>query len=528
MLYTSGSIAILAIGAFLAFSTLKHTLWPPQPTFQTVSGDECTVDKFPHIPNVNLTSVSIESEQAEHCKISGVIETEIRFELLLPNDWNGKFAMGGGGGFAGTLAHMAMLYGAVHSGYATVGTDTGHAAHPLDGTWALNNPERVANFGHRAVHLTATTAKVLIEAYYQQPSKQNYFVGCSRGGGQALMEAQRYPGDFDGIIAGAPAYNWTAMAATAMQIARAMFPDPHNLGEAIIGEEDQMLIANSYLEKCDDEDGIVDGILTNPNQCNFKIESLLCEGEGDQDCLSEQQVQAMQVIYQGPRDHLGVLDSGFPLGGEQSEEGMKTWMTGGLNLRNPEPDNEQLNPGGYEIPVIPNSLFGFGNGVMQNMIFNDPDWDYSTYSYDNYREDSSSIAKILNATNPDLSSFRDRGGKLLMYHGWSDRALSANATIKYFDDVMSHDPSARNDVRLYLMPGVDHCFGGKGPTFVNFLTTIDSWITSGDAPEALEASWMRWDFVPYESRLICPHPKQLVYDGQGPTREAASFSCAMP
>jgi len=177
----------------------------------------CKLESLPQLPDVAITSVTQETQPALHCKVAGVIGPEIRFELLLPEKWNGKFVFGGGGGFVGSVVNVAAsLYGALQSGYATVGTDTGHQAHSLDASWALNNMERIVNFGHQAVHRTAVTAKALTKAYYQQDITRNYFIGCSRGGGQALMEAQRYPEDFEGIVAGAPAYNWTMVMGAAM------------------------------------------------------------------------------------------------------------------------------------------------------------------------------------------------------------------------------------------------------------------------------------------------------------------------
>ncbi len=512
---------------YLAAAAIQKQIWPPQPSVRIATEANCSLSGLPELTDVRLTSASIESSHAPHCKIAGVIETEIRFELLLPNDWSGKFVMGGGSGFAGEVVNVATYFGALQSGYATVGTDTGHSAHPRDASWALDHPERVENFGHRAVHLTATTAKALVEGYYDQPSSNNYFVGCSLGGGQALMEAQRYPEDFDGIVAGAPAYNWTmGIGANATQINQVMYPDPDNLEEAIIGPEDQALIATHYLEQCDALDGIEDGILTDPRACPFEVDSLRCEDGKSSACLTTEQVHALTFIYQGPYDDQGPLFPGYPLGGEISDAGMSEWLTGGLKYTVAETSDTPGNTDKHETPVIPNGSFGFGNGIMKYLVFNDPHWDYSSYSFKNYRQDSMQAAQILNATSPDLSAFRNRGGKLLMYHGWSDMALSALGTIAYFDALMSVDASASDDVRLYLMPGVDHCFGGDGPWLVNFLSEIDSWVVSGKQPEELTAKWLKWMLIPYGSRLICPYPQQLRYDGVGDTRDADGFSCA--
>ena len=230
----------------------------------------CNSESLPKLPDVTITVVTQEAQPVPHCKVAGVIGSEIHFELLLPDIWNGKFVMGGGGGFVGSVVNVALSYGSLQSGYATVGTDTGHQAHPLDASWALNNMERIVNFGHAAVHRTAVTSKALIKAYYQQDITRNYFLGCSRGGGQALMEAQRYPNDFEGIVAGAPAYDWTmGLAAGTIQIMQAMYPDPNNLQQAVIGPKEQQLIESAYLEKCDALDGIEDDILNDPRTANL-------------------------------------------------------------------------------------------------------------------------------------------------------------------------------------------------------------------------------------------------------------------
>ena len=272
-------IGLLAIGAAGAQESLAR----------------CNLESLPKLPDVTITSVTTKTEPAPHCKVAGVIGPEIRFELLLPDKWNGKFAMGGGGGFVGQVINTAaLLYGAVQSGYATVGTDTGHQGHPMDGGWALNNMERIVNFGHQAVHRTAVTAKALTKGYYQKDIDRSYFTGCSTGGRQALMEAQRYPEDFDGIVSGAPPSNYAAIAAAAMvQITQAMYPDPTDLEAAVIGPEEQELIGSKVFEMCDGLDGLEDGILNDPRQCKFDIKSLACQGGNTERCLTGEQVRAV-------------------------------------------------------------------------------------------------------------------------------------------------------------------------------------------------------------------------------------------
>ena len=492
---------------------------------------KCKAESFPQLPDVALMSVAHQAVPLAHCKIAGVIGPEIQFELLLPEQWNGKFVMGGGGGFVGSVMNTSLVYGSLQAGYATVGTDTGHQGHPLDASWAHNNLERLVNFGHQAVHRTAVTAKALTKAYYQNDIARSYFTGCSRGGGQALMAAQRYPEDFDGIVSGAPAYNWTTgIGAMASQINRAMYPDPNNLQEAVIGPGEQELIESSYLAMCDAQDGIKDGILNDPRQCNFDVNTLLCKGDKTNSCLSQEQLAAVQVVYEGPNDSKGnPMFYGIPFGGETAAGGWPRWLTGGLKYQSDQDEFQGgVDVGEAKAPVTPSTHFGFGNGIMKYFVYNDPDWTYQNYNFDRLREDSARVAETLNATDPDLSAFRKRGGKLLMYAGWSDAAISAFATIGYYDQVLAHDKTAADDVRLFMMPGVEHCFGGRGPSFVNYLTEIDQWLETGKAPEQATSYWLDEKMQPNGSRPVCAYPRVAKYDGKGDTRNTASFSCVDP
>jgi len=491
------------------------------------SRPECEMGRFRQLPDVRLTSVADESTPVPHCKVAGVIGTETSFELLLPDSWNGKFVMGGGGGFVGSVMNTSLMYGSLQAGYATVGTDTGHKGHPLDASWAYNNLERLVSFGHQAVHRTAVTAKALITDYYDKDINRSYFTGCSRGGGQGLMEAQRHPEDFDGIVAGSPAYNFTGIAAQSSQINAAMYPDPANLQQAVVGPAEQRLIESSYLAVCDAQDGIEDGILNDPRQCRFDVGTLLCEGKKTDSCLSEEQLAAVRVVYGGPKDSRGrSLYYGFPLGGEAAEGGWSRWLTGGLKYQ-ADLDEFQggVDAGPFKAPVVPNAFYGFGNGIMRYFLFNDPEWSYVGYSYDSFEKDSARAAQTLNATSPDLSAFRERGGKLLIYNGWSDNAQTSLAFADYYGQVLAHDKTAADDVRLFLMPGVEHCFGGPGPSWVNFLDEIDNWVEAGEAPDQVTAYWLDENKQPAGSRPVCAYPAVAQYDGNGDTRDAASFSC---
>jgi feruloyl esterase len=518
--------AVVALSVTGCATTVHQPSEPAAHRVQT-----CALASFPELPDVTLTSVTMEPAPVSHCNVAGVIGPDIRFELLLPEEWNGKFVMGGGGGFVGSVINFALLYGVLEAGYATVGSDTGHEGHPLDASWALHRLDRLVNFGHQAVHRTAVTAKALTTAYYAKDIAQNYFLGCSRGGGQALMEAQRYPEDFEGIVAGAPAYNWTdGLGAGTTLINQRMYPDPTKLDHAVIGPKQEELIGHRILAECDHLDGLQDGILNDPRQCTFDIDSLVCTRRQTEGCLSDEQLRAAKAIYDGPQDSEGnPLFPGFPFGGEQSPGGWSRWLTGGGERA---PTGRQFHPGAlttdYPTPVVPSVHFGFGQGVMKYFIYQDPSWSYVGYRFHRFRQDAATVAATLNATDPDLSAFRRRGGKLLMYTGWSDMAITALGTIAYYDEVVKHDSSAAQDVRLFLMPGVDHCSGGVGPSYVNFLDQIDAWIEAGAAPDEMPAHWLDENRRPSGSRLICAYPKVADYDGAGDPRAATSFRCVEP
>jgi len=490
---------------------------------------KCDISQISILPDVKITSVSAENGPASHCKVAGIIGTETNFELLLPNKWNGKFVMGGGGGFVGSVVNVALLFGPLQRGYATVGTDTGHQAHSLDASWALNNLERIVNFGHVAVHRTAVTAKALIAKYYGRKSSKNYFYGCSRGGGQALMEAQRYPEDFDGIVAGAPAYNWTVeLGARNARINQIMYPNSKDLSVATITPEAQKLIGEAVMKKCDALDGLKDGIINNPPACKFDVSTLACRIGKRQGCLSRQQVRAAKAIYDDVVIDGKRVFPGYPVGGELSPTGWFLWVTGGLALQDEVIEFQEGARASSDFPEPkgPNAHFLFGNGVMKYLVFHDPDWDYSKYDFKNFWKDTAAVAQTLNATSPDLDDFRARGGKLLIHNGWSDMALSANGTIEYYNSVLKRAPAAHNDVRLFLLPGMDHCAGGVGPDWVDYLGEIDKWVASGQAPERLKASWLDKQRQPDGSRPVCAYPKHVKYKGDGDPRDAASFTCS--
>ena len=521
---------LAALPAMLASCGMPEDQSAVRNNATTQTGPSCSLDSFRALPDVRITSATQEATPAPHCKVAGVIGTEINFELLLPTDWNGKFVMGGGGGFVGSVVNGAQdFWGALQKGYATVGTDTGHQGHSMTADWALNNLERLVNFGHVAVHRTAVTAKALTVDYYGQDIARSYFAGCSRGGGQALMEAQRYPDDFEGIVAAAPAINWThEMGARWIRNAQLMYPDPSQIAEPVIDSAALKLIGDAVMAQCDALDGLSDGVLNDPRQCDFDVSSLACRGATSNMCLSPEQVEVAEAIYDDFEID-GQLIPGTPVGAELPgwPVGWELWHTGGYEPGEDLAYHEGADSDAFSPPVTPNAAWAFSTGIMRFFLYNDPGWSYAGYEFEDFSEKAARVAPTLNADNPDLSAFRARGGRLIIDNSWMDNSMSAYGTLKYYEDVLKHDPTARDDVRLFLRPGVSHCMIGPGPDGTDYLAAIDEWVESGEAPEQLDAPFRA--FLPGQpeggGRIICAHPNVVTYDGTGDPRDPGSFSC---
>ncbi|NKB34919.1 MAG: tannase/feruloyl esterase family alpha/beta hydrolase [Pseudomonadales bacterium] len=474
----------------------------------------CDTELFSGIVDIEISDISQKSDPVNHCEITGVIGTELQFRLWLPESWNGKFVMGGGGGFAGTLGNQALQQGVLESGYATVSTNTGHSG--FGANWALNNLERITNYGHAGVHRVAVESKRMIADFYEDSIDRSYFFGCSNGGRQALMEAQRYPNDFDGIVAGAPAYNFTGLMAGFLTTQQAMFPDPAQLQDPLLSVSELEIVEREYLNQCDVNDGLQDRILNNPTSCNFDVTDLpSCSAVDDDSCFTESEIAALKVVYDGPTDNQGnSLFYGFPFGGEAEAGGWPAWITGGAQPDSPNP--------------YPNAHHFFAAELMKYMVFHDAGFDYSGYNMDEYMNDTRPVSPTLVANSPDLSAFRDQGGKLIMYQGWSDAAITALGTIGYYEEVLESDASAADDVRLFMMPGVLHCAGGRGPSYVRFVDALDEWVESGDAPDSLQANFLDENFSPDGGRPLCAFPEEAIYDGSGSDRDPVNFQCEAP
>jgi feruloyl esterase len=469
------------------------------------------------LPDVRITeAVSLAADakdnptHAAHCRVSGVIGREIKFQALLPLDWNRRFLQGGGGGFVGSVA---VPTADVARGYATGGTDTGHESSPVDATWARDEVERQVNYGHLAVHRTAETIKAVIRAFYGSDPEKSYFSGCSNGGRQALMEAQRYPDDFDGIVAGAPAFNFTTIAASFLRNIKAAFPAGPE--RSVVRPEALRLLEAKVLAACDAKDGVTDGTMEDPRDCGFRLSTIstCTAGRPGPDCLTGAEKATLETIGQ-PFEAGGARYPGQPAGGEGLGGGWADWITGGGGM---------MKALGNAAP--PSAQFAFGTEIFKNFVFGDSAWDSRTYSLANARRDTRLVASYLDADNPDLSRFAARGGKLLLWHGWSDAALNALATIDYLDRAHAATPNFDQQIRLFLLPGVLHCSGGTGPDQVDWTKVIDDWVGQNKAPDRVVAATLDSTGKPTRTRPLCAYPARAVYSGKGSTDDEASFAC---
>ncbi|REJ83883.1 MAG: tannase/feruloyl esterase family alpha/beta hydrolase [Acidobacteria bacterium] len=462
------------------------------------------------LPDLTVLDVTEVGSPVGHCKFDGRIGRRIGFSIWLPHEWNGGFAMGGQGGFAGSVENQALALSGgqiLRQGWVTAATDTGHRASALDGSWALHDLEAIVDYGHLAVHRVTEMSKAIVAAHYGRPAETSFFLGCSNGGRQGLQEAQRYPEDYDVILAGAPALDFDGLGAAFLSITRQMYPEIDDLTQPVVTDEARSLLRAAIEDRCDARDGISDGILADPAACDFEVRSLACGEATSEGCLSAEQIGAIETIYGGPRTATGEsLHVGFPFGAEDTDaNGWGSWLSGRADAAG---------------PGIPSAAYAFGTGLARYFVHHDADWSYEGYDLARWPEDARAVARTLDANDPDLDAFRARGGKLLLYHGWSDAALSANMSIGYVESVYRRDASAAEDVRLFLMPGVLHCFGGEGPAVVDWLGAMQRWHESGEPPRELEAGFLSGG----GGRKLCSWPTQAVYTGDDP-RHPASFTC---
>jgi hypothetical protein len=449
-------------------------------------------------------------------------DSDIKIEVWLPvGDWNGKFQGRGNGGFAGEIDYHAMAV-AVHEGYATAGTDTGHSAAGTDARWALGHPEKITDYGYRALHEMTLNAKAVIKEYYGNHLRHSYFASCSNGGRQALMEAQRFPADYDGIIAGAPANYWTHLLTSAVWDAQATTSDE----ASYISSSKLPAIARAVNEACDAQDGVSDGILNDPRKCHFDPATIVCKAEESDQCLTAAQVTALKKLYEGAHDsHGGRIFPGLLPGAEEGPGGWSLWITG------PAPGKSLL--------------FAFGNGFYSDMVYDKPDWSYKDADLgEAVKAADAKMAKILNATDANLAPFKTRGGKLIIYHGWDDPAISALNSIDYYGSVVSTMGRENTNAfaRLYMAPGMRHCGGGPGPDSFgqegpspmakdaghSLQLSIEQWVEKGMAPSAIIATKYAGRGASEDvqmTRPLCAYPQIAKYKGSGDPNDAGNFAC---
>jgi hypothetical protein len=439
------------------------------------------------------------------CHVSGRISKEINFELLLPGQWNERFLMSGGGGFVGSVENN--LRYAVNLGYATAGTDAGHKGSAIEAGWALNNMERQIDFGRLAIHLTTAVSKSIIHSYYCSDPSYSYFLGCSRGGGQAMVEAQLYPGDFEGIVAGAPAFNWPAIGAKFIQNSQKNYPNSKELTKHVITKDNLKLLQDQILKQCDALDGINDHIINDPRECKFDFSSLpVCpNNEASPACFTSQQLEAIKVVYAALTNKQDTIYRGFPPGGESEGGGWDVWIAGA------DPT----------VP-FPSLHYMFGTNMFKYLVFNDSLWNYSLYDFSTFFDDTRYAAAFLDATQTDYTEFKKRKGKMIMYHGWNDPALNAFETIKHYEDAEQKDKDIQSHIRLFLLPGVLHCGGGQGPDDVDWVKLIRDWVEKNTAPERVVLSKKENNKV-VMTRPVFPYPKVAVYSGKGDTNLEKNF-----
>ena len=413
--------------------------------------------------------------------------SDIKAEVWMPSSgWNGKLQVVGNGGFAGTISYPAMA-NALAAGYAAASTDTGHTG-PSSNTFA--NEDVLVDFAHRAIHETTVAAKATVNGFYGNTPRFSYFAGCSTGGRQALTAAQRYPDDFNGIVAGAPASHTSTQAFGQIWFAQAL-ADP----AGALPREKLTLVHDAVLNACDALDGAKDGVLENPLACTFDPKVLACKAGSDPaSCLTGAQVTAVQKVYAGPTN---------PRTGKPVYVGLE---------RGSE-------PGWNPVPV------GYAVDYFKYIVFKDPAWDPKALNYDAHVAQAAAGGNLIfDANNPDMSAFTKRGGKLILYQGWGEPGIPPANLVRYYGEIQSTTSDAKDAVRLFMVPGMGHCGGGTGVNTFDMVTPLDQWVSTGKAPAEIPASRVR-NGVSDRTRPLCAYPQIAIYKGSGSLDDAANFAC---
>ncbi len=435
------------------------------------------------------------------CRVAATLtpssDSAIQIEVWMPlAGWNANLQSVGNGAWAGSISYPAMAT-ALSDGYATASTDTGHvggnAANFIPG-----HPEKVVDFSYRAIHEMTVAAKRIIEANYARPVSKAYFNGCSTGGRQALTEVQRYPADYDGIIAGAAANYSTNLHGAQVWTAKIANQDP----ATVIPSTKFAMLHEAALRACDSLDGVKDGVIENPMRCRFDPKVLQCKGADAPTCLTASQVATARLTYAGPKDSKGV--SLFPGMEPGSETG---WNT--LSGQRP---------------------LGIADDTYRFLVFNDEKWNYLTFDAErDIAKAKKEIGPLMNSVDPNLRPFFYRGGKLLMYHGWADPGIAPRNSVNYYNSVVKTlgKTAVEDDIRLFMVPGMGHCGGGDGTSTFNLMAALTQWVEQGHAPASIPASRVR-NGQTDRTRPLCAFPQVAKYDGSGSTDDAANFSCGLP
>jgi feruloyl esterase len=436
------------------------------------------------------------------CRVAAIMapsrDSEIKMEAWLPlSGWNGKFQGVGNGGWAGSISYGA-LAGALARGYAAASTDTGHTGG--SGSFALGHPEKLIDFAYRAVHEMTVKSKVILKAFYGSGPKLSYWVGCSNGGRQALQEAQRFPSDYDGIVAGAPANDWTHLMTGHLWIAKAVHTDD----ASYIPPEKYALIHKAVLDACDALDGLADGVLDDPTRCRFDPKVLECKSGDPGACLTPSQVEAARKIYAPAKS---------PHTGQEIFPGLEPGSElGWAGLAGPTP-------------------FSVALDYFKYVVAGNAGWDWQTIDFERELALADRLdSKRLNAMDPNLKPFTRRGGKLLIFMGWNDQLIAPRSSIDYYQKVtaaLGGPARTAASVRLFMVPGMNHCGGGEGPCFFDILSVLEQWVEQKKAPEQMIASH-KTNGTTDRTRPLCPFPQVARYKGSGSTDEAASFGCQVP
>ncbi len=436
------------------------------------------------------------------CRVSATLrpsdDSDIKVEVWMPAvDWNSKYQAVGNGAFTGSIRHRTMAT-AVGRGYATSSTDTGHLGNTA--SFGLGHPEKVSDFGWRAVHLMATVAKHIIESHYGEAPRFSYWNGCSAGGRQAMKEAQRFPADFDGIIAGAPGLDWTGRAAGSLRVATYLEANE----AARLSADDRQLVHATALEACDAPDGVEDGVIGDPERCMFDPVVLQCTADKNASCLTAAQIDTVRMLYSSPLNpKSGRAITGLFPGSELG------WTDLGWTQ----------------------SARSTGLEQYRYLVYEDPEWTIDRFHFDTDIVKAEEMDDdTLNALDPNLTPFFDRGGKLIQYHGWSDPQISPGNTTQYYQrvvDTIGDVDEVHDAYRLFMAPGMAHCGGGNGPNTFDMLTVLEEWVERDKAPDFVIAEH-RMNGEVDRTRPLCPYPQVAVYQGSGNTDEAANFVCQMP